>query len=230
MPSATTHSVQVNALVYVGDSKSREVIRTYEFNATRRQGTMRQHKFEVMHLRAGLNVAGQSSQPTACCSSWRPVMYVCGTSAYPRCWHSPWAALVQVVITTYELILKDAAILNQVGAAAHHTSLAPPFPSPAVCCNLLHCLARAPSCWKCTLQAGLACCTASWRPSFAKIRALLGHVYAWLPPAVCSHHLPCCPVSWGLAERHAPVGSTQHGFQMSTRARLATGCRSTGTT
>ena len=57
--------VQVNALVYVGDSKSREVIRTYEFNATRRQGTMRQYKFEVMQLACWTATcsacAGQSS-------------------------------------------------------------------------------------------------------------------------------------------------------------------------
>ncbi|KAL0021888.1 hypothetical protein WJX77_011593 [Trebouxia sp. C0004] len=54
---------QLNALVYVGDSKSREVIRTYEFYNHR--GAARPYRFEV-------------------------------------------------IITTYELVLKDASILNQI--------------------------------------------------------------------------------------------------------------------
>ena len=37
---------QLNALVYVGDSKSREVIRNYEFYNTNR-GAARPYKFEV---------------------------------------------------------------------------------------------------------------------------------------------------------------------------------------
>ena len=37
---------QLNALVYVGDSKSREVIRSYEFYNTSR-GTARPYRFEV---------------------------------------------------------------------------------------------------------------------------------------------------------------------------------------
>ena len=142
------NSVQVNALVYVGDSKSREVIRTYEFNATRRQGTMRQYKFEVVQLACWTAVysgsAGQSSVARGSLRQLQARKCTFVAPCLPMRIYSPRAALVQVVITTYELILKDAAILNQVCAVAHpHPPLTPlPWPFPG-------------------LQAGVTCWIAS---------------------------------------------------------------------
>lgn len=53
---------QLNALVYVGDSKSREVIRNYEFFNTAR-GTARPYRFEVSKRFSPANTSQCSSIP-----------------------------------------------------------------------------------------------------------------------------------------------------------------------
>ena len=106
----------------------------------------------------------------ACCGRYRPVIYLCSTRPPHEAFCTFCAALVQVIITTYELILKDAAILNQVCAVAClFACLHPPF-------DLLQAGA---TCWIASqkqLLAGSAHCRLAWpaaQPPVAPLSAKL---------------------------------------------------------
>ena len=62
------------------------------------------------------------------------MIYLCSTRPPHEAFYTFCAALVQVIITTYELILKDAAILNQVCAVARPH---PPFGPPSLADRLV---------------------------------------------------------------------------------------------
>ena len=80
-------------MVYVGDSRSREAIRAFEFDADRRP--------------RAASGGGAAWDPSA--------TGVAGAAASsPAPGSSPREHRFEVIITTYELILKDAPILNKI--------------------------------------------------------------------------------------------------------------------
>ena len=89
-PHLFPSSPSPSQVVYVGDSRSREAIRAFEFDVDRRTPRSRAASAATA---AGSGGDGAAPPPVGC---------------------SPRRTRFEVVITTYELILKDAPILGRI--------------------------------------------------------------------------------------------------------------------